>query len=104
MHDTTPYVYVFVRTDLSHPQIVVQASHACLEMASAHGMPYHPHLVCIGIKSEAKLRSVLNEITAQGIRASPFIEPDIGDQMTAFATEPVFGERRKVFKRFSLLR
>lgn len=37
-----------------------------------------------------------------GIRQYLFTESDLGDQATAFATEPISGEKRKVFRKFPL--
>jgi hypothetical protein len=39
-----------------------------------------------------------------GIRTRVFHEPDIGNQATALATEPVYGDDRKYFKKYRLLK
>lgn len=59
----TPYTYLFIRTDLSTPQQIVQASHAALEAGYKFGQ--HSHLICFGIKSESYLQKLL--ITLQNM-------------------------------------
>lgn len=39
-----------------------------------------------------------------GINYVEFIEPDIGDQLTAIASDVVYGEQRKIFKKFQLFK
>ena len=63
--------------DLSDSQGIVQASHACIEMARL--MPDclpHPHLVVIGLKPK-KMERVANEIEDKGILVRRFVEPDL---------------------------
>ena len=63
----------------------------------------HPSVIVFGIKNEAKLRALADRVAGQGVRVRCFHEPDIGDQLTAFATEPVSGEQREVFCKYQLL-
>lgn len=101
----TPYVYAFVRRDLSLPQQAVQACHACIEMARTllPSCDEHPHLVLCGIKSEPSLWTVLNRLERLGIAYRPFRDSDLGDQLTAIATEPVRGDQRHHFRRYQCL-
>lgn len=95
-----------MRKDLTpSAQISVQACHAVHEATKAYcaGEDDHPSMIIFGIKSEPKLRSLAERLLGQGIRLKEFFEPDIGHQMTAFATEPVYGERRKLFEKYTLL-
>jgi hypothetical protein len=96
---------VLVRQDLSPGQQVVQACHAVAEAVAAFHPPghAHPHLVVCGVTDEAALRQSLEHITSQGVRCRPFHEPDLGGQLTAWATEPVSGRTRRLFRRFRLL-
>jgi hypothetical protein len=55
------------------------------------------------VPDEPALREALALVERAGIRYAPFHEPDCGDELTAIATEPVFGRRRSVFRRFPLL-
>jgi Peptidyl-tRNA hydrolase PTH2 len=94
-----------VRKDLSSSQQVVQAGHALIEATRAFqiGDDVHPNVIVFGVKSEAKLMSLAQRVQEQGVKIQMFREPDIGDQMTSFATEPVIGERREIFKKYQLL-
>jgi hypothetical protein len=64
----------------------------------------HPHFVMCGVKSEGHLRKAHLQIQEQGIRCRAFLEADIGNQMTAIATEPVFDSQRRIFRNFQLLK
>lgn len=57
-----------------------------------------------GVKTETQLENVCNRLSKQGIRFASFREPDIGDQLTSIATEPIFGEDRDFFRKFQLLK
>jgi hypothetical protein len=94
------------RSDLSFPQQAVQSAHAAIEAAKAfpeHLEP-HPHLIICCVKNEAQLQDAMARIAAQGIRLRAFYEPDIGGELTAFASEPIQGEQRKAFKRYQLMK
>lgn len=95
---------MLVRKDLSPAQQAVQAAHAALEVGrSLHSDRVHPHLVVCGVNSQAQLENALSKVQALGIKCHPFVEPDIGGQLTAFATEPLSGEARRHFRRYNLL-
>ena len=97
-------MYVFVRTDLPHPQQVVQACHAIQEADRVFPIPAQtPNVIILSVEDEAQLRSVIQELTAHNIGHAPFREPDMGNQITAVATEPVHGSRRRLFRKHRLL-
>lgn len=97
-------MYVLVRKDLSTPQQTVQACHAAIEAALSFGrLPDHPSVIICGIDSEAKLHNAHRRLTALGIQCHAFREPDIGNQLTAVACEPVYGEHRRIFRQYQLL-
>jgi hypothetical protein len=84
---------------------MVQAGHACLEAARAF-LPCdheHPFLVVCGVRDEVRLGRWLDRLREAGIRFCAFFEPDLGDQLTAAATEPLRGEQRHIFRDLSLL-
>jgi hypothetical protein len=84
---------------------VVQAGHACLEAARAF-LPSdheHPFLVVCGVRDEVRLGRWLDRLRAAGVRFRAFFEPDLGDQLTAAATEPLRGQQRHVFRDLPLL-
>lgn len=101
----TPYVYVLVRKDLTPEQITVQACHAAIEAAPLIPPDLdHPHLVVCGVNSETHLEQAAYRLEKAGIRYRPFREADIDDQLTAIATEPIFGEDRRHFKKYNCLK
>jgi len=58
-------------------------------------------VVCT-VEDEAQLRLAAATCGLKGIRQYLFIEEDLGFQATAFATEPIYGERRRAFRKFPL--
>ena len=89
-------LYVLVRSDLSKSQQAVQAGHAVAEFCKAEAGRYHwdgrelaqapwrwvnGTLVYLRVRDLADLTEWANRIDNR----HPFYEPDIGDQMTAFA-------------------
>jgi len=50
------------------------------------------------------LTKVASSLKLKNIRFKEFREPDIGNQLTAIATEPVYGEQREFFKKYQLWR
>jgi hypothetical protein len=98
-------MYVFVRKDLTHSQQVVQASHACIEASRFFLKPdiEHPHLVVIGVKNQNKLKKCIEHLQQLNIYYKEFIEPDIGNEVTAVATIPISGEIRTHLAKYCLL-
>jgi hypothetical protein len=99
-------MYVLVRTDQSYGQIVVQAAHAVAE-ATRRFLPdevEHPHLVVCAAKSIDEILAEKAYMDEVGVKSTMFYEEDIGNLPTAVASEPIFGERRKLFKHWRLLR
>ncbi len=106
LQNETRYVYILIRKDLSFEQQVVQSAHAAIE-AAHHLIPpelEHPHLCLCGVKGEIQLQAAADRLDQAGIKYRAFIEPDIGDQWTALATESVSGEDRRHFKRYNCLK
>jgi hypothetical protein len=99
------HIYVFVRKDLPHSQIVVQACHACIEatICFLNKNTEHPSLVVCGIRNEQQLQKVFSRLLEEGVHCCPFIEPDRGNELTSFATEPISSERRHLFRRYNCL-
>lgn len=101
------YIYCFVRRDLSHPQQCVQTAHACIESCKIFNfaaLSDHPSVIVCGVKSETQLETVCKRLKQQGIHFVSFREPDIGNQLTSVATEPIFGEQRNFFRKYQLLK
>lgn len=99
------YMYVIIRNDLSDAQKAVQGTHAAIEATREFIKPthIHPSLVLCIVKSETKLKRVIQELYDNGIRIKSFREPDLDNSITAIATEPLVGFKRTVLSRFQLL-
>ena len=104
----TPYVYVFVRTDLAAAYQIVQANHACFEMGiqlANNKRPSHvSHMVLCSIPGEEELQKISLYLTKNKIDHHMFYEPDNDTGYTAICCEPVYDEQRKLFKKFRLLK
>lgn len=101
------HVYVLVRGDLPPPQRSVQAIHAAVEATRLGLIPpeiQHPHLVLCKARNEHDLLKQADYLSRCGIKYALFIEPDIGNQHTALATQPISGEQRRLLKKFQLVK
>lgn len=100
----SPYMYLFIREDLSIPQLIVQASHAAYEAGAGFDQPHKtPNVVLIGVSSQDHLKQTADYLGTHGIEFEMFYEPDV-DEYTALACKPVYGVTRNVFKHFHLFR
>lgn len=96
---------MFVRKDLPFEQIVVQASHACVE--STKHTPYqsdHPSVIVLSAKNEGSLQKAIDFLKENDIIHYAFREPDMGEALTAVATAPLDEDKRILFKKYNLLR
>jgi|GEM_PF-1460727 len=101
--DHIPYTYVFVRTDLTAAQQIVQAAHATYEAGWKFEKPAHPlYLILFGVKDEADLIRASARIGAYGIDHCMFFEPDFDTGYTAIATEPLYAGQRDVMRKYNL--
>lgn len=64
----------------------------------------HPSVIVLVVKSEHKLLELIEKLESEDILFKEFREPDIGNQLTAVATVPQFGEKRKIFAKYQLFR
>lgn len=97
-----PYTYVFVRSDLSLAQQIIQASHATLECGFKFDEPESTtHLVLIEVKSEEELIRVSEHLIFNDIKYEMFYECDLPGY-TAIATKPLIGAERKPLKKYKL--
>jgi hypothetical protein len=95
-------MYVLIRNDLSNAQKAVQSAHAAIEASRAFIKPgqEHPSVIIVTVKSEHKLKTIAEKLQ---VKFRAFFEPDIGNQMTAIATEPIHGDDRQFFRKFQLM-
>jgi len=61
-----------------------------------------PHIVLCGVSKE-KLNQLMAKLEDRCISFRYFKEPDIGNEITAFATRPLQGKERKLFSNLKLL-
>jgi hypothetical protein len=99
---TRYYVYIFVRQDLSPEYQLVQAAHAAARMGQRTGSNGidqgkfdELYFSVIGVPDLPAMAKALEDFKQRGIKTYPFIEPDIGNVMTAFASDPVWSADRK---------
>ena len=104
-NDTPSYMYVFVRKDLSASQQVVQTAHASIEACKKFltKESSHPHLIVFGAKNQNKIKKCMSHLEEQGVAYCEFVEPDMQNEITAIATEPLSGDKRKFLSKFCLL-
>jgi len=63
----------------------------------------HPSVIILSANNENRLHRVRKYLIEQGIRHVHFYEPDMDDELTALATEPIFGSRREALSKYQLL-
>jgi len=96
---------VLVRKDISLPQQAVQSIHAAIEAARCGLIPPdipHPHIVLCSVSDEISLKEHIHRLDEYGIKYKSFFEPDRNNELTAIATEPILGSRRKIFNKIPL--
>lgn len=100
------YVYIITRTDLSIPQQMVQSAHAALECGREFVKlkDEHPSIIICSAKNENKLKDAIQYCYDNNIKLKVFREPDIGNQITSIATEPLIGDRRNLMKKYQLIK
>jgi len=95
-------LYVIVRKDLSTSQQAVQAGHAVAAFL-LRGQFFrrweNGTLIYLGVKGLTQLENLKIKLDRTDIPFVEFREPDIGNQVTAIATN----EHSKIFERLNLL-
>lgn len=95
-----------MREDLEVSQKIVQSCHAVIEATKAFNIERlsdHPSVIILSAKNENRLHRVRKYLIEQGVQHVHFYEPDMDDELTALATEPIFGDRREAFRKYQLL-
>lgn len=100
-----PYVYLFVRGDLSPPQQIVQTAHAVDELNKnmEEITDKTNFMVLFGVKDEDDLFKASAHLEQHDIGYHMFFEPDIGSY-TAIATEPLIGSERQKLSKFQTMK
>jgi hypothetical protein len=99
-----PYMYLWVRGDLSHPAQIVQTCHAVDELAKRYQSDGTNHMVLCHADNEEHLLSIADYLDDNGIDYEMFREPDMDNQYTAIATKPLRGREREPLRIFKLKR
>ena len=97
----TDYMYIFIRGDLSSQQQIIQAAHSSTYIGSKYGGD--SHIVLCGVKCENGLYDISEYLEGNSIDFHMFYEPDV-KSYTSLTTEPLKGDKRKLMKKFKLLR
>lgn len=99
-----PYMYMFVREDLSGPQKIVQTAHAVDELRrNVNHSDRTCYMILFGVKNQEELVAVNKFLNDNGVSNEMFYEPDV-NQYTAIATEQLVGEQRALMSGFKLFR
>ena len=103
-HQNPKYFFVLTRTDLTLPQQLCQTAHAAYEAALHLTEPTNDihHIVICRISNETKLLKAQHYIEQKGIRTTLFREPDLDNQATALATEPIAASDRRKLSKYRL--
>ena len=102
-----PYIYLFVREDLSKAQQIVQTAHAVdelnKEMSLGEITSTTNFMVLCPACDEWELFDIKLHLEEQGIEHHMFYEPDI-EAFTAIATKPLVGKQRIPMRCFSTMK
>lgn len=95
-------IYVFLREDLSNPQKIVQACHSIYEIGKDFREEVPPHVIVIGVRNQTALIKAMDEVQYLGVKIREFREPDIGNELTSFSTEPLTDH--SLMKKFKIIK
>lgn len=82
-------MYCLIRKDLAKNYQGVQGGHAIAQYFIEHGLHDtwdNGTMIFLGVDNEEHLKEWSEHLNDEGINHSTFIEPDIGDELTALAT------------------
>ena len=101
-----PYVYIFLRKDIPQTAQIIQAAHATHEMALRIKEEQKPekiaHFVLFQANDEAHLERIKTFLDTNSVGHYTFYEPDYDMGHTAIACEPIYGDRRNIFRKFKM--
>lgn len=97
-------IYVFVRTDISPEQQMVQAAHAAAEASRLHYRPEHgiASLIVLAVPNKESLYRAATQLEALGIAHELFFEPDWEMGHSAMATRPLLDSERPLLRGWPL--
>ena len=88
---------------MTDSQKAVQSAHAAIESQRKFRAADHPALVILKVKNEKKLLKVVDELIEHKIDFATFRDDIFDYELTAVATRPLYGDKRKLLGRYSLL-
>ncbi len=99
-----PYIYTFIRRDISPEQKIVQIGHATWEAGQRFEHPKEiASLILLSVNNEEELLEVSRRLDIRDIDHYKFFEPDNGMGYSAICTRPVYEKsERNYFKRYKL--
>lgn len=99
-----PYIYTFIRQDISPEQKIVQLGHATWEAGLRFEKPSETaSLILLSADDEDDLASISRKLDQRGIEHYTFFEPDNNMGYSAICTRPVYEKtERNFFKRYTL--
>lgn len=104
---SNPYIYLFVREDLSKPQQIIQTAHAVDELNKMMTLEEITastnYMVLFPAAGEFELIEISAYLNSAGIDHHMFFEPDI-DSYTAIATKPMVGDQRMPLQIFTTMK
>ena len=100
------YNYLLIRKDLPVAQQLVQAAHAAHEsgLHLCEDKSKVNYLVALEVIDEDRLLEAHERLQDRGVESILFREPDRNNEATALCTEPIRGNSRKMFSKYSLWR
>lgn len=99
-----PYIYTFIRDDISPEQKIVQLGHAAWEAGLRFKKPNKiASLILLHADDENDLESIAQELDEKGIEFYMFYEPDNMMGHSAICTRPITTEsERQIFSKWEL--
>ncbi len=97
-------MYIFIRTDIDPTYQIIQAGHALFEHAlTLTEKPTDISSFCLlEAKNEDALLKIEDRLRMGDINFTIFNEPDHNTGYTAIAAGPIYGEQRKLFKKYKM--
>ncbi len=99
-----PYIYTFIRDDISPEQKIVQLGHATWQAGLQFRDPGKvANLILLHADNEDHLESIAQELDEKGIEFYMFYEPDNMMGHSAICTRPILKEsERQIFSKWEL--
>lgn len=97
-------IYIFVRTDLSLEQQMVQAAHAAAEAGREHYRPEHgvASLIVLAVPSQDALYRAADQLEDWALEHELFFEPDWQMGHSAIGTRPLQDSERILLRGYPL--